>query len=81
MNKYRQKLLKGLIFLKLCVFLLLTPGVAPRGDSSEAVPLHTPEADGGGAEQPAGDAGGRGGEQKECGEAGLHAADPGRSFC
>lgn len=61
------------------IFFLLTTGVAPRGDSSEAVPLHPPEADGGGAEQPAGDARGRGRGQEKHGEAGLHSADPGWS--
>ena len=58
--------------------IFLVTGAAPGGDPSEALPLHPPEADGRRAEQPEGDAGGRGREQKERGEAGLHSPIPGQ---
>lgn len=61
-------------------FFILTAGVAWRGDSSEAFPLYPPEADGGWTKQPARDAGGRGGEQEKCGEAGLHTSGAGLSM-
>lgn len=60
-----------------CCFNLLNSGAASRGNSSEAGSVHAPEAAGGGAEQPAGDAGGRGGEQEERGEASFHPAGSG----
>lgn len=64
-------------FLTSCCCNLLNSGAASRGNSSEAGSVHAPEAAGGGAEQPAGDAGGRGGEQEERGEASFHPAGSG----
>lgn len=43
------------------LFVLVTAGVTPGGDTAEALHLDPFQADGGGAEQPPGDAGGRGG--------------------
>lgn len=63
-------------FLKLT--LLLTPGFASRRDSSEALTLHPTEAAGGWEDHAAGDTRGRGREQEEHGEAGLHFAGPGQ---
>lgn len=66
-----------LVFSHVVLFNLLNSGAASRGNSSEAVFVHPPEAAGGGAAQPAGDAGGRGGEQEERGEASFHPAGSG----